>query len=163
MPSPKGKEKLEFVKFSPAPEGDVEYDDYKGAFQLLNPQVKVATAQGDGSGAKLAPLDFQFKMGDVDAETFLNLCRDNKKSIKSLKYTSTQVYEGKREKKADITYSELTIKSASIIPERGEDSVTVELSIEYDRAEGKLTQYKPDGKIDKSLPINIDLRTGKYS
>jgi hypothetical protein len=163
MPQPKGREKLEFVKFSPAPEGDVEYDDYKGSFQLRNPQVKVATSQGDGSGANIAPLEFQFNMGHVDAETFISLCRDNKKTVKSLKYTSTQVYEGKREKKADITYSELTIKSAVSMPNTGEDGVTVMLTIEYDMADGKLTQYKPDGTVDKSMPIKIDLRKGKYA
>jgi hypothetical protein len=162
MASPKGFERLEFVKFSPAPKGDCVYDDYKDAFILENPQVSVATSQGDGSGANLAPLELQFKMGHVDAATFVKLCRDNDKSITSLKYTSTQVYNKKREKKADVDYKGLTIKSATSIPIAGEDSTMVMLSIEYNEAKGKLTQYKPDGKVDKSFSIDIDLVKGKF-
>jgi hypothetical protein len=162
MPSPKGVENLEFVKFSPAPKGDCIYDDYKDAFVLQNPQVSVATSQGDGSGANLSPLDFQFKMGHVDAATFLKLCRDNDKTITSLKYTATQVYNKKREKKADVEYKGLTIKHATSMPIGGEDGVMVMLCIEYNMAKGKLTQYKPDGKVDKSFSIDIDLEKGKF-
>jgi hypothetical protein len=162
MPSPKGSERLEFVKFSPAPKGDSEYDDYKEAFVLQNPQISVATSQGDGSGANLSPLELKFKMGDVDAATFVKLCRDNDKSITSLTYTSTQVYNKKREKKADVEYKGLTIRSATAIPVAGEDSALVMLSIEYNQAKGKLTQYKPDGKVDKSFQIDVDLVKGKF-
>lgn len=163
MPSPKGTEKLEFVKFNPAPKGDCQYDDYKEAFILQNPQVSVATSQGDGSGANYAPLEFQFKMGHVDAATFIQLCRDNDKSIKSLKYTSTQVYNKKREKKADVEYEGLTIRHATSMPIAGEDSTMVMLTIEFNKAKGKLTQYKPDGKVDKSFNINVDLEKGQYA
>jgi hypothetical protein len=163
MTSPRGHEKLEFVKFMPGPKGDVEYPDFKDCYQLHNPQVQIATSQGDGAGAFLPPLDFHIKLGEADAEAFLNTCRNNNKKILSVQYTSTQVYDENREKKRDITYSELTFRNVVHMPTVGEDTVTVMLTIEYNKAKGTVTQYFPDGKIDKMTPVDIDLRKGMYS
>ena len=163
MPSPRGKEKLEFVKFSPGPKGHVEYTDFKDCYELNNHQVQLATSQGDGSGAYLPPLEFHIKLGEADAEQFLNTCRNNNKKIKSVKYTSTQVYDEERKKKRDIEYSELTFRNVVHMPNVGEDTVTVMLTIEYNKAKGTVTQYKPDGTVDKTTQVDIDLRKGQFT
>jgi len=163
MPSPRGKEKLEFVKFTPGPKGDCEYTDFKDCYELHNPQVQIATSQGDGSGAFLPPLDFHIKLGEADAESFLNFCRNNNKKILSVQYTSTQVYDEERMKKRDITYSELTFRNVVHMPNVGEDTVTVMLTIEYNKAKGSVKQYKPDGKVDKTTQVDIDLRKGMFA
>lgn len=163
MPSPRGLEKLEFVKFSPGPKGDVEYTDFTDYYELHNPQVQVAMSQGDGSGAYLPPLEFHIKLGDADAESFLNYCRNNNKKIKSVQYTSTQVYDEERKKKRDIEYSGLTFRNVVHMPNVGEDTMTVMLTIEYNKAKGSVTQYDENGDVAKMTPVDIDLLKGQFT
>jgi hypothetical protein len=157
------QEKLDFVKFDPAPKGNVEYTDYKGYFQLINPQFDSVSAQGHGNGANYGPLNFSFNMGSVDAAEFLNLVRNNNKTkVKGLHYVSTKVFDEKREKRADVKYEVLTIQNATSAPSGGDDDVTVSMQIEWRKADGQIKQFKTDGKIDKSLKIKIDLDKGTY-
>jgi hypothetical protein len=163
MPSPKGTEKLEFVKFMPGPKGDCEYTDFKDCFENHNPQIQVATSQGGGSGAHLPPLDFHIKLGEADAESFLGVIRNNNQKIKSLQYTTVQVYNEDRKKKRDITYSDITFRNIVHMPISGEDAVTVMLTIEYNKAKGTVKQYKTDGTLDKTTQVDIDLTKGMFA
>ena len=42
-------------------------------------------------------------------------------------------------------------------------AVTVMLTIEYNKAKGTVTQYKPDGTVDKTTQVDIDLRKGQFT
>jgi hypothetical protein len=157
------QEILEFVKFDPAPKGNIEYSDYKGYFQLLNPQFESVSAQGHGSGARYAPLYYTFNMGAVDAKEFADLVRNNQKTkVKGLHYVSTKVYDDTRQKRADIKYETLTIMNVTTAPNTGDDGVQVSVAIEWSKADGKITQYKANGKIDKSSPVKVDMTKGTY-
>lgn len=158
------EEILDFVKFEPGPLSKVKYDDHPGFHKLLNPQFESVSAQGSGSGSKYAPLTLSFNMGPVDAKTFVDLCRANKKTaVKGLNYSSTYVFEGERKKQADIKYETLTITRADSMPETGTRGQRVTLEVAWVKAKGKITQYDDEGKIESSLPVDIDLSRGFYS
>ncbi len=157
------EEILDFVKFDPEPKGGVDYPDFPQFFKLLNPQYEQVIAQGHGNGSKYPPLNFSLNMGISDAKTLLDMCRHNQKTkLKGVHYCSTKVYDEDRKKRVDIKYEVLTIRNAGMGPASGDDDVNVTLVIDWQKAEGKMTQFKLDGSIHKASPVKIDLTKGKY-
>lgn len=158
------EEILEFVKFDPGPLCKKTYDDHAGFHKLLNAQHESVTAQGGGSGAKYDPLDLQFNMGPVDAKTFVDMCRTNKKTaVKGLQYSSCYVFEGERKKQADVKYETLTIQKADSFPQPGSRDRLVVLRVGWVKAKGTIKQYDDEGQIEGSLPVDIDLSKGRYA
>ena len=155
-------EEIEFVKFNPAPKGTSQYTDHKDAFVLSAAQLDHVGAQGAGSGAKFAPIYFQFKVTRVQASTFNKLVNANDKKVTSLEYTSQHKINGQRKDKMNVKYEGLTFTSAQIAPIAGEQDVMLTVAIEYRKRTGKVTDYDAKGNTKGSDNFNDDLDKGEF-
>lgn len=155
---------LDFAAFTPSPKSNqITYKDFKDAFVLKEPPLDSAAGQGAGAGPKVYELSLYFDCEAPDAASLKLASQSNDQTIKTVEVTQTRIFKGARKDVRRCKYEGLTIKDVASTPISGEDLEMLQLTLEYRKATGKVTSYKIDGTINKSLPIAVDLDAGTLS
>jgi type VI protein secretion system component Hcp len=155
---------LEFAKFDPGPKSKGhKYADYQDACILQHPQGDSFTSQGADAGPEIHSLHLVFHIGSADANEFGKACANNKTSaVKSVEIASTFMLNGKRLEKKKVKYENLTVKQVQVDSSSGEAKALVSCIIEYEKATGKITDYKTDGTVETSSDVKVDLSLGTF-